>query len=117
MSITPFTPDASKEKDMTEVWESTHERSRKAFSSVLQSLSVAGKQASIAAAMGVSDSTVSRIKTQDLEGCIQFLYHAGFKLVPEDHRSIPEVTARAWFESHRREVERMQETGHIWVDE
>lgn len=102
---------------MSEVSDSVHARSRKAFTSVLQSLQRTGKQAAIAAAMGTSDSTISRIKTHDLEACIQFLYHAGWKVVPQDHRCIPEVQARAWFDSHQREVRRMKETERLWPEE
>ena len=109
--------ESSKEKFMNEVSESTHERSRKAFSSVLQSLQGAGKQSAIASAMGVSEATASRIKTQDMEAVIQFLYHAGFKVVPQDYRCIPEVQARAWFDSHQREVRRMQESSELFTDE
>lgn len=75
------------------------------------------RQVAIAAAMGVSESTVSRLKNEELEECIQFLYHAGWKVVPQDHRCIPEVQARAWFDSHQREVKRMQETEQLWAEE
>lgn len=109
--------ESSKEKFMTEVSESAHERSRKACSMVLQSLQGAGKQSAIASAMGVSEATASRIKTQDMEAVVQFLYHAGFKVVPQDMRCIPEVTARAWFESHKREVRHMEESGNLWTEE
>ena len=101
---------------MSEVSETAHERSRKAHSLVLQGMKEI-KQTAIAAAMGISESTVSRIKNEDLEACIQFLYHVGWKVVPQDHRCIPEVQARAWFDSHRREVERMQESAQLFADE
>ncbi|GEM_PF-5121350 len=98
---------------MSEVSDSAHERSRKAHSQVLQGMKEI-RQAAIAAAMGVSESTVSRIKNDDLEACIQFLYHAGWKVVPQDYQCVPEIQARAWFDSHRREVERMQDTEQLW---
>ncbi|MDR3004073.1 MAG: hypothetical protein LBV14_07540 [Acidovorax sp.] len=101
---------------MSEVSETAHERSRKAHSLVLQGMKEI-KQAAIAAAMGVSEATVSRIKNDDLEAAIQFLYHAGWKVVPQDHRCIPEVQARAWFDSHQREVERMRQTEQLWSEE
>lgn len=101
---------------MSEVSDSAHERSRKAFSFVLSGMKEV-RQAAIAAAMGVSEATVSRIKNDDLEQVIQFLYHAGWKVVPQDHRCIPEVQARAWFDSHQREVKRMQETEQLWAEE
>lgn len=115
MSNTPQ-PESVKEKFMNEVSETAHERSRKAFSLVLQGMKEV-KQTAIAAAMGVSEATVSRIKNDDLEACVQFLYHAGWKVVPQDHRCIPEVQARAWFDSHQREVRRMQESSELFADE
>lgn len=101
---------------MSEVSETAHERSRKAFGLVLQGMKEV-KQAAIAAAMGVSEATASRIKNDDLEASIQFLYHAGWKVVPQDHRCIPEVQARAWFDSHQREIRHMQETERLWPEE
>ncbi len=109
--------ESSKEKFMNEVSESAHERSRKAFSAVLQTLQGAVRQSAIASAMGISEASASRIKTQDMEGVIQFLYHAGFKVVAQDMRCIPEVTARAWFESHRQQVRHMEESGNLWTEE
>ncbi|KGH26286.1 hypothetical protein [Comamonas testosteroni] len=100
---------------MSEVSDSAHERSRKAYASVLQGMKEV-RQTAIAAAMGISESTVSRIKNEDLEGCIQFLYHAGWKLVPQDYQCVPEVQARAWLDSHRREVQRMSETEQLWPE-
>ncbi len=37
----------------------------------------------LAASLGVSESTVSRMKTERLGECLAFLYVAGFKLVPQ----------------------------------
>ena len=109
--------DSSKEKFMNEVSESAHERSRKAFSAVLQTLQGAVKQSAIASAMGISEASASRIKNEQMENVVQFLYHAGFKVVPQDYRCIPEVQARAWFDSHQREVRRMQESSELFTDE
>lgn len=102
--------------DMASSSLSAHERSRKAYAAVLHGMKDI-RQVAIAAAMGVSESTVSRLKNEELEECIQFLYHAGWKVVPQDHRCIPEVQARAWFDSHQREVKRMQETEQLWAEE
>jgi len=38
----------------------------------------------IAAALGLSQTTVSRIKNERLEECLAFLYAAGWKLVDSD---------------------------------
>lgn len=60
------------------------EKSRKAYSALVRSLEQPGKQGGIAIAMQVSDSTVSRIKTEKTEDALSLLYHAGFKCVPAD---------------------------------
>ena len=109
--------DSSKEKFMNEVSETAHERSRKAVASVLQAMQVPGRGVAIATAMAVSEATASRIKNEQMEAVVLYLYHAGFKVVPQDYRCIPEVTARAWFESHRREVRHMEESGNLWTEE
>lgn len=109
--------DLQKEKVMNEVWESANERSRKAIGSVLQSMQTPGKGVAMATAMGVSEATVSRLKNEQMDGVVTFLYHAGFKVVPQDYRCIPEVQARAWFDSHQREVERMKESESLWTED
>lgn len=57
------------------------ERSRKAFAGVLQRLQGHGVQKQLAVALGVSESTVSRIKSDHMEDCLLMLYQLGFKLV------------------------------------
>ena len=109
--------DSSKEKFMNEVSETAHERSRKAFASVLQAMQVPGRGVAIATAMAVSEATASRIKNEQLEAVVLYLYHAGFKVVPQDYRCIPEVQARAWFDSHQREVRRMQESSELFSED
>jgi len=37
----------------------------------------------LAATLGVSESTVSRMKTEQLENLLAFLYALGFKVVPQ----------------------------------
>jgi len=58
------------------------ERARKAHSRVLQSLQEPGAQRHLAAAMGVSEATISRVKTEKLEDAMALLYQLGFKVVP-----------------------------------
>lgn len=65
------------------------EKARKAHSALLQALQEGGKQGAIAVALGVSDSTVSRIKTEKVEDALNLLYLAGFKLVPADAKCYP----------------------------
>lgn len=109
--------DPQKEKVMSEVWESANERSRKAVGGVLQAMQTPGKGVAIASAMGVSEATVSRLKNEQMEGVVAFLYHAGFKVVPQDYRCIPDVQARAWFDSHLRELERKKESDNLWAED
>lgn len=58
------------------------ERARKGVGLVLQQMQPAGKATAMAAAMGMSDAAVSRIKNERLEEVVLFLAHAGIKLVP-----------------------------------
>jgi hypothetical protein len=69
---------------MTELSLAPAERARKAHSRVLQSLQPAGTQVAVAAVLGVSESTVSRIKNDRLEEVLFFLYASGWKLVEAD---------------------------------
>lgn len=73
---------------MRELCTSPLERSRKAYSRVLQSLQEPGRQVALAVALGVSESTISRVKNERLEECLALLYCAGFKVVPSDRVGI-----------------------------
>lgn len=48
-----------------------------------------GTQRNVAQVLGVSEATVSRIKTEKLEDAITLLYHLGFKVVPQDMKCYP----------------------------
>lgn len=69
---------------MTELCLSPAERARNALARILQVLAPAGSQVAIAASMGASESTVSRIKNERLPECLAFLYACGFKVVSAD---------------------------------
>lgn len=69
---------------MTAVSASPAERARKAAGTILQALQVQGMGVAIAAAMGVSESTVSRLKNEHLDDFCRLLAHAGLKVVPAD---------------------------------
>lgn len=58
------------------------ERSRKTVQVVLQALASDASAASVAAAMGVSESTISRLKNDHLESFALLLAHLGLKVVP-----------------------------------
>lgn len=64
------------------------ERARNAKSRVLAALKDPGSQVAIAASMGVSEATVTRIKNDRLDECLAFLYTAGFKVVPQESVSV-----------------------------
>jgi hypothetical protein len=74
---------------MSAVLAPPHERARKAHSVVLQALQAPGTQAAIAVAMGVSESTVSRFKTEQLEQLCLVLACAGLKVVPVEMQCFP----------------------------
>lgn len=59
------------------------ERARDAHARVLTALQKPGTQAALAAVLGASEPTISRIKNERLEESIAFLYALGFKLVPQ----------------------------------
>lgn len=64
------------------------ERTRKAMQLALQRLQEPGTAGAVAAAMGVSESTVSRIKTERMEEVIAFLAHLGLKVVPAEFKCV-----------------------------
>lgn len=68
------------------------QRSRKMVSAVFQALQEPGIQASIAVAMGVSESTVSRMKNEQIENLTLLLAHAGLKIVPADRVCVDRET-------------------------
>mgnify|MGYP001577825827 CR=1 FL=1 len=68
------------------------ERSRKMVSVVLQALQEPGRQVAAAAAMGASESTVSRLKNEHLENLTLLLAHIGLKIVPIDYVCVDKQT-------------------------
>lgn len=64
---------------------SVAERSRRTASAVLQRWQEVGKQSAMAVAMGVSDSTLSRLKDQ-VESFSTVLSHLGLKVVPVEYQ-------------------------------
>lgn len=69
---------------MGELSMTSHERSRKAHSLLLQAMQDPGTQRNLALALGVSESTVSRTKTEKLEDAVTLIYQLGFKVVASD---------------------------------
>lgn len=73
---------------MAQVSSEVNERSRKAYSKVLQRLSANGTARGVALALGVSESTVSRIKNEKLEEAVRLIYQLGFKVVDESKKTV-----------------------------
>lgn len=72
-----------------ELSSSPAERARKAYAAVLQSMQEPGTQRNVSQVLGVSEATVSRIKTEKLEDAVTLLYHLGFKVVSSDMQCYP----------------------------
>ncbi len=51
---------------------------------VLQRLQEPGTAVSVAAAMGLSEASISRIKNDRMEDCLRLLAHLGLKVVPAE---------------------------------
>lgn len=64
-------------------------KARKAFARILQAFAENGKATAIAAILGETDSTISRIKNDKLEDSIKILYLLGFKVVESDSVTVP----------------------------
>lgn len=78
------------------------ERARKAVQTVLQSLQEPGTAAGIAVAMGVSETTVSRIKNERIEEALLFLAHLGYKMVPTEYRCVNSAAYEFLTQTHNR---------------
>lgn len=68
---------------MSELSQTPAERARKAHSALLQRLQEPGIGVALAAALGVSESTISRLKNDQLENVLAFIYAAGLKVVSQ----------------------------------
>jgi AraC-like DNA-binding protein len=62
---------------------------------VLQAMQDPGTARTLAHVLGVSESTVSRTKTEKLEDAITLITHLGFKVVPQSMRCYPEDYVQA----------------------
>lgn len=88
---------------MSELCTPVAERARKARRAVLAALQEPGSQVAIAAALGTSESTISRLKNERLGEVLAFLYAAGFKVVrqgvvsitPESFESLRQIAAKS----------------------
>lgn len=100
---------------MSELSPTATERARKGMQLALRALQEPGKAGALAIAMGISDSTVSRIKTERLEEVLLFLAHLGIKCVPSDFRCVSSETYQFLTSAHQRVMARAPHL--IWETE
>lgn len=91
------------------------ETTRKGVQLALQRLQEPGKAGAVAASMGVSDSTVSRIKTERMEEVIAFLAFLGLKVVPAEYKCVDPVAYAFLTTTHQRVMQRAPDL--IWEQE
>lgn len=72
------------------------ERARKAHVTILRALQEPGRQVALATAMGISESTVSRFKSDQLEQLCTLLAHLGLKVVPTEYQCVDQKTFAAF---------------------
>ena len=78
----------------------------------------ADRQTAIAAAIGVHESTVSRLLSDHLDKLAQVLAHAGLKVVPESYRCVDPNVAHAIEIIHERAMRRVGSAVElIWEDD
>lgn len=87
---------------MSSLSPSPTERARKGVQLALRALQEPGTAAALAIAMGMSDSTISRIKTERLEEVLLMLGHLGLKVVPASYRCVSSETYHFLTSTHAR---------------
>lgn len=100
------------EYDMSTLSDNPPEKARKLRALVLQAVQRDGKQHAIAAAMGVSDSTISRLVNDHLDNFAAMLAHAGLKCVPVEARCVSAETYQFLTATHARVMQRAPQL--IW---
>lgn len=88
------------------------ERARKAVQLVLQALKAPGTAVAAAAAMGVSEATISRLKNDHVEQVLTLLAHLGLKVVPASFKCVDRESYDFLVRSHTRVMARAPEL--IW---
>lgn len=86
-------------------------RARKMHSLILQRIH--GSQSAIAAAMGVSESAISRFKGEQLEMFCRVLAHAGIKAVPAELKCYDPRELDALFVLARGQFDRAQSVDDV----
>ncbi|WP_294375864.1 hypothetical protein [Pseudacidovorax sp.] len=72
------------------------ERARKGCVLVARALAEPGRAAAVATLMGLSESTVSRIRNERVDEVLLFLAHLGLKVVPSDFQCVDQKTFGAF---------------------
>ncbi len=91
------------------------ERARKYHSLVLQRL--AGSQTSVAASLGVADSTISRLIASSAEMFCNVLARIGLKVVPVEMRCYPEDQMEAILTLARERLRQIHNASEMAMDE
>jgi hypothetical protein len=78
------------------------ERARKGAQLALQRLQEPGTAAHVAVSMGISESTISRVKNERLEETLLMLAHLGLKVVPSDFKCVSRETYEFLTATHQR---------------
>lgn len=81
----------------------------------MQVLQERERAASLATAMGTSESTVSRIKNERLAEVLLFLAHLGFKVVPADYKCVDPESHAFLTRMHERVLARAPQL--IWGED
>lgn len=82
------------------------ERARKSVNLVLQHMKDPGTAAAVAAAMGTSEATISRIKNERMEEVLTMLAHLGIKCVPSSYKCVDPESYDFLVRSHKRVMEK-----------
>lgn len=97
---------------MTAVSKTPVERARNGMQLALQRLQEAGTASQAAVSMGVSETTISRIKNERMEETLLLLAHLGLKCVPSDFKCVSRETYDFLTATHQRVMQRAPEL--IW---
>lgn len=97
---------------MTEVSPQVHESARKIERAVLHRLSEVG-QVSVAKALDVSESTVSRLKDGQIHVAAQLLAALGFRVVPEQVKCVDPQVAQAMFTIYNKALASMSDPADL----
>lgn len=103
---------------MDSVSNDPRESARKSTALVLRRIQRNTSQQAIATAIGVSDATISRLLSEQLDRFMLVLAHAGIKCVPSEYRCYPEDEIQALITLARRQMKQIETPASlIWDDE